>query len=44
MIEIENDISLIFFTTLEIERTILSTTLIFIRFSIYDINRIKTTR
>jgi hypothetical protein len=41
MIEIEDNISLISFTILGTERTILPIILIFIRFSIYDTNRIK---
>jgi hypothetical protein len=41
MIEIENNISPISSTTLGTGRTILPITLIFIRFSIYDIDKIK---
>jgi hypothetical protein len=44
MIKIEDNISLTSSTTLEIGRTILSTILIFIRFSIYDTNKIKAAR
>jgi hypothetical protein len=44
MIEIEDDIPSISFTTLGTGRTILSIILIFIRFSTYDTNRIKAAR